>query len=82
MKKDDGIRTCRVCGKQVAIIKWRFYHSAVVDPFPVMVKADPAGEDYVRVDGSKVKAVEVPYESTEPAEPAYRMHRKTCGGRP
>ena len=80
MKKDDGIRTCRKCGKQISVIKWGIYHSAVVDPYPVTVRADPDGDDYVRFDGSKVKAVELPYDSEESGEPAYRMHRKTCGG--
>ena len=79
MKKDDGIRTCRKCGRQISIIKWGFYHTAVVDAFPVMVRADAGGEDYVRADGSKVKAVELPYDSTdEQGEPAFRMHRKSC----
>ena len=48
-----------------------------------MVVADPGGEDYVRIDGSKVKAVEVSFMTDLPeAEPAYRQHRKTCGGKP
>ena len=79
MKNADGIRICKKCGKQIGIISWGIYRKTVVDLLPVMVKADPAGEDYVRVDGSKVQAVEVAYDSPEPVEPAYRMHRKTCG---
>ena len=83
MRKDDGIRTCRECGKPVGIIKFGIYHTAVVDPEPVMVIANPDGEDYVRIDGSKVKAVEVSFMTDLPeAEPAYRQHRKTCGGKP
>ena len=56
---------------------------STVDPDPVMVIANPDGEDYVRIDGSKVKAVEVSFMTDVPeAEPAYRQHRKTCGGKP
>ena len=79
MKNADGTRICKKCGKQIGIISWGIYRKTVVDLLPVMVKADQAGEDYVRVDGSKVQAVEVAFDSPEPAEPAYRMHRKTCG---
>ena len=76
----DRIRTCRKCGKRIGIIEWGIYRKSVVDPSPVMVIPDPDGEDYVRIDGSKVKARPASYENTEPgAEPAYRQHRKTCG---
>ena len=70
---------CRKCGKRIAIITWGVYRKVVVDPEAVMVKADPRGEEFVRIDGSKVQAIEVPFASTERAEPAYRMHRATCG---
>ena len=76
---DHGMKTCKHCGRPITIIKWGFYHTAVVDPGPVMVRPDPDGEDYVRFDGSKIKGSPVPYESEEAAEPAYRQHRKTCG---
>ena len=81
MKKDDGIKTCKICGKPIGIITWGIYRKTIVDLIPIMVKADLDGEDYVRIDGSKVKAVEVAFDSVEPgAEPAYRMHRKSCEG--
>ena len=38
----------------------------------------PEGEEFLRVDGSKVLAREAGYE-VEGTEPAYRQHRKTCG---
>ena len=78
-KAEDGYRTCRKCGKPIGVITWGIYRKSVVDLIPVMVTADPEGEDYVRIDGSKVKAREVAFDSQAPAEPAYRMHRKSCG---
>ena len=77
----DSVKTCRFCGKPVAIITWGVYRKVVVDAAAVMVQADPYGEeDFVRIDGSKVRATEVPFMSEgSTAEPAYRIHRKTCG---
>lgn len=77
--KQGSAYTCRFCGKKIGVIEWGIYHKSVVDIDPVMVAADPDGEDYVRIDGSKVKAREVPFDYDGPAEPAYRMHRKSCG---
>ena len=77
----EGIRACRKCGRKIAIIEYGVYRKSVVDPTAVMVIADPDGEDFVRIDGSKIRGIPVPYESTEQAEPAYRMHWKTCGGK-
>ena len=76
--KDREIR-CRKCGKPIAVICWGIYRKAVVDPEAVMVLADPEGEEYIRIDGSKVKGKEVSF--IDSGEPAYRMHRKTCGGK-
>ena len=75
----DDINRCRHCGKEIGIIRYGIYRAIIVDQEPVMVRPDPDGEDYVRIDGSKIKGTPVPYESTEPAEAAYRQHRKTCG---
>lgn len=77
---NDGIKRCRKCGKRIAIITWGVYRKAVVDPEAVMVEANPEGDEYVRVDGSKVKGFEVDYIGETRAEPAYRPHRKTCDG--
>ena len=78
----DAVKTCRFCGKPIAIITWGVYRKAVVDAAAVMVEANPEGEDFVRVDGSKVKGFEVDFISDEKAEPAYRMHGRTCGRTP
>ena len=75
----DSVKTCRFCGKQIAIITWGVYRKAVVDAAAVMVEANPEGEDFVRIDGSKVRGVEVDF--MDPGgEPAYRDHRISCGG--
>ena len=82
--KDNGVRACRFCGKPIAVITWGVYRKVVVDAAAVMVAADPDGEEFVRIDGTKVRAREVdPYEYTGASEPAYRVHRKNCfsGGR-
>lgn len=76
----NGINTCRKCGKPIGIITEGIYRKVVVDLEPLMITPDENGEDYVRLDGSKVRGRVVAYESGETAEPAYRMHRKTCGG--
>jgi hypothetical protein len=75
----DTVRLCRKCGKPIAVIGWGIYRSSVVDPEPVMVVADPSGEDWVRPDGSKVKAREDTFGVAEGREIAYRQHRKSCG---
>ena len=78
----SGFTTCRHCGKKIGIITRGIYRKEVVDAEAVLVVADPDGEAFVRVDGSKVLAREVSYESTNPEiEAAYRPHRKTCGVR-
>ena len=75
--------TCRKCGRRIAIITWGIYRKSIVDPECLMVEPDPEGEDFVRVDGSKIKGrVRSSFLGDKPAEPAYRMHRKTCGGKP
>ena len=78
----DAVKTCRFCGKPVAVITWGVYRKAVVDAAAVMVQANPEGEDFVRIDGSKVKGFEVDFISDGNAEPAYRMHGRTCDRRP
>ena len=78
----DNVKICRFCGKPVAVITWGVYRKAVVDAAAVMVQANPEGEDFIRIDGSKVKGFEVDFISDGSAEPAYRMHGKTCDRRP
>ena len=77
----DTVKACRFCGKPVAIITWGIYRKIVVDAEAVMVEANPQGDEFVRIDGSKVKAFEVDFISDSgTAEPAYRPHRWSCGG--
>ena len=75
----DTVMKCKFCGKPIMVITYGVYRKAVVDAEAVMVEANPEGEDFVRIDGSKVKGFEVDFISDKTAEPAYRMHGKTCG---
>lgn len=76
----DGTRVCKFCGREIGVITWGVYRKIVVDAQAVMVLAAEEGEEFVRIDGSKVRGREVEYEEAVLAEPAYRPHRKTCGG--
>jgi len=80
MKKDTGVQLCRWCGKPIAIISTRPYRKIVVDASGVEVQPDPLGEEFIRIDGSKVRAKEsVRYDDdTIQVEYAYRPHR--CRG--
>ena len=71
------MRVCRKCGQMIDIIEWGVYRKVVVDAVPYYVMADPDGEQFVRIDGSKLMAKEVPFE-TSGTEPAYKPHR--CKG--
>lgn len=73
-----SINKCRWCGKKIGIITWGVYRKIVVDADAVTVKADPEGEEFVRIDGSKVLAREAGFDE-EGTEPAYRPHRWSCG---
>ena len=77
--KSESFKRCRFCGKQVGIITWGVYRKVVVDAEAVYVVPKEDGEDYVRIDGSKIRGVEAGI-GTAGAEPAYRPHRKTCEG--
>ena len=76
----DGTRVCKFCGREIGVITWGVYRKIVVDAQAVMVLAAEEGEEFVRIDGSQVRGREVSYEEAVLAEPAYRPHRKTCGG--
>ena len=78
--RNSSIKKCRKCGRDIAVITLGVYRTAVVDAEAVDVIADAHGEDFVRVDGSKIRGREAPA-GTLQTEPAYRMHRKTCGVR-
>ena len=72
------MKVCRKCGQMIDIIETGIYRKILVDAVPYYVKPDQDGEQFVRIDGSKVKAKEVPFE-TDGTEPAYKPHK--CGGR-
>ena len=78
MKTGTGAKYCRKCGREIAIIEFGIYRKTIVDPEVVWVRADPDGGIFVRVDETKVRGVETEI-GTVQAEPAYRMHRGTCG---
>lgn len=69
---------CRKCGKPVSVIAWGIYRKVLVDATAIDVVPDPNGEEFVRFDGSKILGKEAE-PGTLQTEPAYRMHRKTCG---
>ena len=75
--KEQGINRCRKCGKPIGIITEGIYWKVIVDAEAVRVVADPRGESFVRIDGSKVIARETDAEDAR-VEYAYRPHRKTC----
>lgn len=75
--KGDSFKRCRWCGKQIGVITWGVYRKVVVDAEAVYVVPDEYGEEFVRVDGSKVRGREAGPGEIQ-AEPAYRPHRKTC----
>ena len=77
--RGQGQLTCRKCGKPIMIITWGIDRKAIVDPEAIWVTADAQGEEFVRIDGSKVVATPAGHTITVGAEPVYRLHRKTCG---
>jgi len=80
MNRGQLYHVCRKCGRRVNIITWGVYRKVLVDAVAVEVVPDPEGEDFVRIDGSKVQAREAePGLIQAGTEWAYRPHRKTCG---
>ena len=71
----DTFTKCRKCGKAVAVIERGLYRKVLVDAEAVLVAPDSLGDEYMRIDGSKMKGMEVAYDSGVTAEPAYRPHR-------
>ena len=78
MKNSAGMKVCRKCGQMIDIIESGIYRKTVVDAVPYYVVPDANGEQFLRIDGSKMLAREMPFE-TSGTEPAYKPHR--CGGR-
>ena len=77
----DAIQKCRFCGKPIAVITYGIYRKSVVDAEAVDVVPDPNGEDFVRIDGTKIRGREAEI-GTLGTEPAYRIHGRSCGRRP
>ena len=78
MNGRDSFKRCRVCGKPIGIITWGVYRKIIVDADALDVVSDPDGEEFVRIDGSKILG-KVAEPGTLQTEPAYRPNRKTCG---
>lgn len=76
--KEASFRQCRLCGRQIGVIEWGVYRKVLVDAEAVDVVPDRHGEEFVRIDGSKIRGREAE-PGTLQTEPAYRPHRKTCG---
>ena len=77
----DAVKKCRFCGKPIAVITYGIYRKNVVDAEVVDVVPDEKGEDFVRIDGSKIRGREAEI-GTLGTEPAYRIHGRSCGRRP
>ena len=78
--KSTPIKVCRKCGKEILIIHERLYRTITVDADAVPVTADPLGDEYVRWDGTKVKARALKMDEIVAGEEyAYRPHKWTCG---
>ena len=76
--RDQSVKPCRKCGEPVSVITWGVYRKILVDAGTVDVVPDAHGEEFVRIDGSKILG-KVAEPGTLQTEPAYRPNRKTCG---
>lgn len=79
-----NVSRCRKCGREIGIITQGIYRKMLVDAEAVPVIADSLGEDFVRIDGSKVRAREAKIGTENEldlrkVEYAYRQHSRTCG---
>lgn len=77
----DTFRLCRKCGRPIDIIRERIYRKIIVDASPVLVIPDPHGNEYIRLDGSKMRGVPAPMDtdSLDMAEGVFQIHR--CGAK-
>lgn len=76
----DTFRLCRKCGRPIDIIRERIYRKIIVDAYPVLVIPDPHGNEYIRLDGSKMRGVPAQMDiehSRDMAEGVFQIHR--CG---
>ena len=70
-------KRCRKCGRQIAIIKERTYRNIIVEAEAVAVTPDPLGDIYIRIDGTKLRGLELPIGTAagqQKTEYAYRPH--------
>lgn len=79
--KASGMKICRHCGARIMIIEWAPYRKVLVDAEAVNVRTDAGGEEYVRIDGSKVRGFAATID-TPNTEPAYCPHSRSCGLEP
>ena len=78
MNGRDSFKNCKFCGKKIGVLTYGVYRKVVVDAEAVDVVPDEFGEEFVRIDGTKIRGREAEI-GTIGSEPAYRPHRKTCG---
>ena len=51
----DTFRLCRKCGRPIGVIQARAYKKIIVDADTQFVHADPYGEVFIRIDGTKMR---------------------------
>ena len=73
----DTFRLCRECGRPVAVIERGLYRKILVDASPVDMFPDEHGEEFIRLDGSKMRAVPADRwdDDRKEAEYVFRPHR-------
>lgn len=79
MNGRDSFKRCKHCGRMIGIIRVNAYKKIIVDADPVTVHQDRLGDEYIRIDGSRMRGIpDNTYEDCEPtAEVVWRRHR--CG---
>ena len=72
---------CRKCGRPVSVITFGIYRKVLVDAEAVPAVADMSGEEFVRMDGSRMRGREIPMGTITEKVPeyVYRPHYRTCG---
>ena len=98
MKENDtytdirsNVKRCRKCGKPVSVISFGIYRNVLVDINAIPAVPDMCGEQFIRVDGTKMRGRPVDIEespvlvnsknakASERIEYVYRPHTRTCG---
>lgn len=75
------MKLCKKCGKPVEIITQRLYKKIIVDASPVLVMPDPLGEEFIRMDGTKMRGTTQHRwdDDRKICEGVFRPHYRTCG---